>query len=948
MKAREERLRRYLDQITKPLGGLDPIVEQPIAVRRRTEILEGVAGLDGGMEESGQPLAILPAAPPGTDGRKSAVTAELFDAAQRGIQKLRDGRDPLSPDEMAGIEAIIIPDKRPALDIIGGRFAVTQAMWSHLTEDKAVHARLLAAIPCVGRVELPGQTRIPYGGTGFVVGDRLLMTNRHVAGIFAQGVGDRRITFRNGMSAGVDFLRERGRPTGPVLNVLRVRMIHLWWDMALLEVDGLPAGSDSLRLSVQDARDLAGREVAVIGYPAYDPLRNDPTVQDKIYDRTYGVKRLQPGLLAPGRDTASFGKLVRAAAHDCSTLGGASGSVVVDLETGEAIALHFGGRYLDINVAVPAFELARDGRVWDAGVRFAASRPEGAPPEWLRAWNDTEVSMPDAPPAGPALSRSTAAPPPDAPTSMPGATAPGGGRVTLEVPLRITIELGTPNPGAGATVSGTTAAASGAGDTERPVEPAHEEDFHTRNGYDPDFLGVTVPMPAPRDPSVLAPLKAGGTRLDYQNFSILMHAERRLALVTGSNITRDATLRQPEPGRDYSRKGLGGMTRNDSEKWFSDPRLDGRFQLSDAFFTKDRGAFDKGHIVRREDVTWGRTYDEVRRANGDTFHVTNCSPQVASFNRSGESVDNWGDLENLVQAESAAERLTVFAGPILDRGDETFVGVGDDRRVLRVKIPSRYWKLAVARKATGIAAYGFVLEQDLSAVDLEFVVPDNFRRYQVPLTAIEEATGIDFGETLRNADTYDSAVEMAHLGGLERTDSLVATEPAHRRPTPNGGDDAEAEPGSERRAPDDFTETAVRWRTARSLEALRRQIDARAPQRSKASDGTIGDAAHAARSSDHNPWVRDGAFGIVTAMDITHDPAGGCDAGALADAIVKRGDRRVKYVIWNRRIVNSSPIGSSPAWIWREYTGANPHNKHIHISVLPEKEMYDDETLWRI
>ncbi|HKV33547.1 MAG TPA: hypothetical protein VJP89_04485, partial [Pyrinomonadaceae bacterium] len=59
------------------------------------------------------------------------------------------------------------------------------------------------------------------------------------------------------------------------------------------------------------------------------------------------------------------------------------------------------------------------------------------------------------------------------------------------------------------------------------------------------------------------------------------------------------------------------------------------------------------------------------------------------------------------------------------------------------------------------------------------------------------------------------------------------------------------------------------WRVAKSLLRLREQINELAPNRSKASDGTIGDAAHASRKSDHNPWVKDGSIGVVTAMDIT-------------------------------------------------------------------------------
>lgn len=132
-------------------------------------------------------------------------------------------------------------------------------------------------------------------------------------------------------------------------------------------------------------------------------------------------------------------------------------------------------------------------------------------------------------------------------------------------------------------------------------------------------------------------------------------------------------------------------------------------------------------------------------------------------------------------------------------------------------------------------------------------------------------------------------------------------------------------------------------RLARSLKTLRTQINAAAPNRSKASDGTIGDAAHASRSSDHNPWVRDGGTGVVTALDITHDPARGVDAGILADSLIASRDRRIKYVIWNRRIASAT---TSP-WTWRTYGGANPHTKHVHISVVPDRARYDDVAPWQ-
>ncbi len=134
------------------------------------------------------------------------------------------------------------------------------------------------------------------------------------------------------------------------------------------------------------------------------------------------------------------------------------------------------------------------------------------------------------------------------------------------------------------------------------------------------------------------------------------------------------------------------------------------------------------------------------------------------------------------------------------------------------------------------------------------------------------------------------------------------------------------------------------YRLARALDALRAQVNDKWPNRRKASDGWIGNAEHASRSSDHNPWVKDGSVGIVTAIDITHDPQSGCDSYALAESLLKSRDRRIKYIISNRRIAAGSD-GPQP-WVWRVYTGTNLHNHHVHISVKAEKAHYDDTSSW--
>jgi hypothetical protein len=136
------------------------------------------------------------------------------------------------------------------------------------------------------------------------------------------------------------------------------------------------------------------------------------------------------------------------------------------------------------------------------------------------------------------------------------------------------------------------------------------------------------------------------------------------------------------------------------------------------------------------------------------------------------------------------------------------------------------------------------------------------------------------------------------------------------------------------------------WRVAESLLRLKAQVDDAAPNRSTASDGTIGDKNHWPKGadSDHNPWVSDGGQPVVTAIDITHDPARGCDAGLLANSLVASRDPRVKYIIYNRRIISSIV----KPWQWRQYNGENPHDRHMHLSVKSDMASYDDTSEWQI
>lgn len=127
-----------------------------------------------------------------------------------------------------------------------------------------------------------------------------------------------------------------------------------------------------------------------------------------------------------------------------------------------------------------------------------------------------------------------------------------------------------------------------------------------------------------------------------------------------------------------------------------------------------------------------------------------------------------------------------------------------------------------------------------------------------------------------------------------------------------------------------------------SLLVLRDQANAVAPNRSRASDGLVGDPAHAARDSDHNPHPVPGVGAeMVTALDLTHDPGNGFDSYAFAEVLRLHRDARIKYVISNHRSFNSG------TWTWHDYTGDDPHTNHVHISVL-DAPISDTRTAWNL
>jgi endonuclease G len=167
--------------------------------------------------------------------------------------------------------------------------------------------------------------------------------------------------------------------------------------------------------------------------------------------------------------------------------------------------------------------------------------------------------------------------------------------------------------------------------------------------------------------------------------------------------------------------------------------------------------FDRGHLVRRLDATWGPTTAQATRNGNDTFHFTNCSPQHVTFN---EGHQLWAGIEDFVLAHAQNEKCmaTVINGPVFRK---------TDRKAQGILIPAQFFKIAVFAKGDELAAAGFLLsqasllEQDLPVEEQETLKPlkpGEAKVFQRPISAIAKLTGLDFG-TLSSHDEGVDALE---------------------------------------------------------------------------------------------------------------------------------------------------------------------------------------------
>jgi endonuclease G, mitochondrial len=289
------------------------------------------------------------------------------------------------------------------------------------------------------------------------------------------------------------------------------------------------------------------------------------------------------------------------------------------------------------------------------------------------------------------------------------------------------------------------------------IDAPVEEERDWKDGFDTKFLDVesahpewqvNLPKLSSENKLLIAPLRtdkqfygfplpaaavAAKGLLNYKSSAVVMNKDRKLAFYSAANIDgaqRFALSRPPD-------------------RWMWDDRIDRKHQLGNSYYTNNK--FDRGHLTRREDLEWGRDpVDATRRANG-TCTWTNCSPQHKIFNQDkdfpGKTAALWAGLENYILDRASKHnqfRVQSFTGPIFD---------ANDRNYRNELVPGRFWKLVVAVDADdALFATAYILNQqflvdrdwgqlDEAAVELPF---GQFETYQVRIAELEVEIGMTF------------------------------------------------------------------------------------------------------------------------------------------------------------------------------------------------------------
>ncbi len=308
------------------------------------------------------------------DSTESAPVKKFINyAVDRSIESaLNIFTDEYGSEQTFVTESVIKAQGRPAILIQNQTYQTPRSqVWKNRLEVS--RNKLEQAISAVGRIEIQNhyQNNDDVVGTGWLISNDIIVTNKHVAENFAETTSNDGFTFKQGpygtIRAVMDFREEHRLDDELEFFVEKILFMEKnnWNvpDIAFLKIRtfGIDETGKPINLSVTpltlatDDEVKTAEFVATIGYPgdyrdSESLLGTSITLEHlrNIFRSRYR-KCLMPGKLIKNLDSPFNFQVM---CHDCSTLPGCSGSPVIDLKTGKVLGLHFGGINGDRNFAV--------------------------------------------------------------------------------------------------------------------------------------------------------------------------------------------------------------------------------------------------------------------------------------------------------------------------------------------------------------------------------------------------------------------------------------------------------------------------------------------------------------------------------------------------------------------------------------------------------------------
>lgn len=253
-------------------------------------------------------------------------------------------------------------------------------------------------------------------------------------------------------------------------------------------------------------------------------------------------------------------------------------------------------------------------------------------------------------------------------------------------------------------------------------------------GYDKNYLGEEFEFDLPtitneHQSNIAYPLNDGDPILKYPNYSLVMSKQTRQAFYSAANA-------------DFNRN------HGDGRSFRFDRRIDEDHQLGNIYY-KDiddiENPYDRGHLTRRDAISWGDTPRQANKASKDSCYFTNVSLQHKNFNQ-----DEWGALEIAIEKNKRDRdnRFNIMCGPIFTGFD----------RIVRPHsylepgiVPSAFWKIIsyIGKESGKLEVNAFIVFQDDEAIRAMKQVKHNknikpFELYQSSTTLIEQLTGLEF------------------------------------------------------------------------------------------------------------------------------------------------------------------------------------------------------------